>query len=322
MGYKRWFAEWVFIMLMFTIALPFQTIETMAVTKRNADVSIASKGNEMLGVWGTFEPVKKTKILKRINEIRMEACKKGYKDPATGKKLTLKDYVPITWSADLEWIADLRAAEATVKEDHDRPNGKAYFTVSHNEIQSEGENLAWNESGILEGIEQWYDEKKSWASQDKKEVTDHYENMISTDYVSIGIGSFQRKAGGRYGIAAEFGRIKSKDKSQAKLEGMFLQLMEVERPHTGPARLTGPTRIRVGESRRFHVYKSIAFPEIIAGTNETSAQCVVNMKWHSSNPKVAAVDAFGKVEAKKKGTAVIRAVVGKKMMKKTIQLVG
>ena len=49
--------------------------------------------------------------VKRINQIRYEACKQGVK--IDGRKLTLDDYVPIKWSAGLEKIARIRAAEAT-----------------------------------------------------------------------------------------------------------------------------------------------------------------------------------------------------------------
>ena len=45
--------------------------------------------------------------VKRINQIRYEACKQGVK--IDGRKLTLDDYVPIKWSAGLEKIARIRA---------------------------------------------------------------------------------------------------------------------------------------------------------------------------------------------------------------------
>ncbi len=48
--------------------------------------------------------------LKRINEIRKEACKQGVQDPRDpNRKLTMSDYVPVKWSSDLEYIARVRA---------------------------------------------------------------------------------------------------------------------------------------------------------------------------------------------------------------------
>lgn len=53
--------------------------------------------------------------LKRVNEIREEACREGVQDSRDPKrKLTMADYVPIKWSSDLEYIARIRAAKASV----------------------------------------------------------------------------------------------------------------------------------------------------------------------------------------------------------------
>ena len=49
--------------------------------------------------------------VKKINQLRYQACKQGIK--MNGKKLTPKDYVPIKWSAGLEKIARIRAAESS-----------------------------------------------------------------------------------------------------------------------------------------------------------------------------------------------------------------
>lgn len=91
---------------------------SQAASVRKADVTKASQGNELIGVTGTYENVAKSKILKRINEIRKEACDKKYINPATGKKLSPDDYVAIKWSSALEWIAQLRAAESTEDSDN------------------------------------------------------------------------------------------------------------------------------------------------------------------------------------------------------------
>ena len=59
----------------------------------------------------------------RINEIRLEACKEGVPNPSNpSKKLTRSDYVPIKWSAQLESVARVRAAEASIRIDHTRPS--------------------------------------------------------------------------------------------------------------------------------------------------------------------------------------------------------
>ncbi len=78
------------------------------------------------------------------------------------------------WSSNLEWIAQLRAAECTVYESHTRPNNQSCFSIRHRNEQSWAENLAWNYSGLMAGIEQWYGEKNDWVNQDTSKVTGHY----------------------------------------------------------------------------------------------------------------------------------------------------
>lgn len=181
------------------------TAPRLTVKARATSVRYASKWRTLVGVDGTYEKVAKKKILKRINEIRYEACKKHYPVPGDPKKkLSADDYVPIKWSSDLEWIAQIRAAEATVRQDHDRPNGRECFSVTHNGVMASAENLAWNYDGIMRGIEQWYEEKDDWAKQHKGSVTGHYESMIDPANVYMGISGFAPASGGWRGIAGEF----------------------------------------------------------------------------------------------------------------------
>lgn len=181
------------------------TSPRLTVKARGTSVAYASKWRTLVGIDGTYEWVAKKKILKRINEIRSEACKKGYPNPENPKKkLTANDYAPMKWSSDLEWIAQIRAAEATVRKDHDRPNGRTCFSVTHNGIMSSDECLAWNYSGIMKGIEQWYEEKDDWVKQNKKRETGHYESLITPENTYMGISGFAPASGGSRGIAGEF----------------------------------------------------------------------------------------------------------------------
>lgn len=178
----------------------------MTVKARKTNVENAAKGCMMLGIRGTYERIAKKKILARINEIRYEACKKGYPNPVKyKKKLTLDDYVPIRWSSDLEWIAQIRAAESTVRNSHTRPNGRDSVSVTHNGIVAWGGCLAWNSSGIMFGIEQWYAEKNDWVkqNQNKGKVVGHYTALISPHNTHVGISGFYQSPGD-YGVAAEF----------------------------------------------------------------------------------------------------------------------
>ena len=133
------------------------------------------------------------------------------------------DYVPLKWSSNLEWIAQLRAAECTVNEGHTRPNGKSCFSINYKHEQSWGENLAWNYSGLMRGIEQWYGEKNDWVNQNANAVTGHYTNLINPEYKFIGLASFVRGSGGWYGISAEFGYSTAGSQSQSNVKGKTVQ---------------------------------------------------------------------------------------------------
>ena len=78
------------------------------------DVTTAKTDRMFLGIKGSYITDMQN-ALNRINAIRKEACDEGIKDPRNeSRNLTSSDYVPIKWSSDLEYIARIRAAEASV----------------------------------------------------------------------------------------------------------------------------------------------------------------------------------------------------------------
>ena len=106
------------VLMAFVICLLF-SVSVQAKTTLPTDKTTAGEGCTLVGVEGEYITQAK-EALKRINEIRYEACKEGVQDPRnTSRNLTENDYVPIKWSSDLEYIARIRAAEATVDQ-----NGK------------------------------------------------------------------------------------------------------------------------------------------------------------------------------------------------------
>ena len=133
--------------------------------------------------------------LDRINEIRYEACSEGIENPSKpGKALTLSDYHPLVWSADLEQTARQRAAEAYVTLDHTRPNGLSCFTIDGS-VKSGSEVLAWNYSkSMVPGLNQFYEEKSNWVNKTGG-VTGHYTSMINPNFYSVGLGLFYSTEG-------------------------------------------------------------------------------------------------------------------------------
>ena len=81
------------------------------------DVSQGSSGNLLIGIQGTYID-QISEALDLINSYRLEACQNGYSNPDGSGSLTMSDYEPIQWSDGLEYIARIRAAEASQTEDH------------------------------------------------------------------------------------------------------------------------------------------------------------------------------------------------------------
>lgn len=307
------------LLLIFIMSVTQIPATVQAAAVRPADVKKAGRGNILIGVSGTFEKVDKSDILKRINDIRKEACTKGYNNPNTGRKLKPSDYVPLKWSSNLEWIAQLRAAECTVNEGHTRPNGKSCFSINYKHEQSWGENLAWNYSGLMRGIEQWYGEKNDWVNQNANAVTGHYTNLINPEYKFIGLASFVRGSGGWYGISAEFGYSTAGSQSQSNVKGKTVQTIEVAKNNAKQIKLNAPSSIKLKKSKQLTITCNVTFPGIMGGQNSTQGKITKNVTWKSSKPSVISVKSNGKITAKKPGKATITAKInGGKTLKKTI----
>lgn len=321
MGRRQTTTKILTFLLFLTLSLFQMSGTALAASTRPADVAKAGSGNILVGVSGSYEQVSKAKILKRINEIRKEACNKGYINPSTGKKLTSSDYVPIKWSSNLEWIAQLRAAECTVNESHARPNGLSCFSIRHGNEQSWAENLAWNYSGLMAGIEQWYSEKNDWVTQNQSAVTGHYTSLINPNYKYIGLGSFVRSTGGWHGVAGEFSSSNTGSVSQSKVKGSYVQTMEVGKKNVQKLSLSAPSSIKVKKTKTLSISCKVAYPGIMGGTNTTTAKILKGVTWSSSKPSVLSINSKGKITAKKAGRATITAKVkGMKTLKKTIKV--
>lgn len=305
--------------LLFALLTAWTPGPVPAASARRTDVGKAGEGNMLVNISGTFEYVGKAKILKRINQIRREACTKGYINPSTGEKLTSSDYVPIKWSANLEWIAQLRAAECTVNEDHTRPSGQSCFSISYNGEQSWAENLAWNYSGLMEGIEQWYSEKNDWVTQNAHAVTGHYTSLINPGYRFVGLGSFRRDTGGWYGVSGEFGYSTEGPQTKSKVKGKTVQIIEVKKSSVKKAKLNAPSSIKVKKKKELTVSRNIVYPGIMGGNNTSKEVITKGITWKSSKPSVLSVSKNGKITAKKAGKATITATIkGGARLKKTI----
>lgn len=289
------------------------------------DVTTAKTGRMFLGIKGSYITDMQN-ALNRINAIRKEACDEGIKDPRNeSRNLTSSDYVPIKWSSDLEYIARIRAAEASVCRQHIRLNGYDAFAIySPNGVRSWGEVLAWNTSRtFLQGIEQWYREKKDWVGNTGK-VTGHYTQMIDPDNIYVGLATFiNPNAGYSTTTAGEFTSQGSLDYSQGT-SGTVLD------ESAGPAIDNCIQTVEVKKDKitaSMSDFNSLAAPDSVqAEFNLTVYNCKMETlgatKWTSSDVKTAAVDNTGKVTGVHEGSADITAACGDLTATKTIQVTG
>ena len=280
------------------------------------DVTTARDGCVLVGVKGSYITDVQA-VLARVNEIRKEACEEGVPDPRNAKrKLTPSDYVPIRWSSDLEYIARIRAAEASLVIAHTRPNGTSCFTLkSPNGIQSYGEVLAWNYTQkFLPGIEQWYEEKADWINQNSSVVTGHYTQMIDPDNIYAGYATFinpdakyPTTTSGEYSSYADMDETSGPDISNCT------QTIEAELTNL-TAGMSDFADLKEENSVQADFYVQLS-------DSGCKLSFLDKAEWKSSNPSVASVDGNGQVKGLKKGTADITASKGSLTATRTVRVI-
>ena len=171
-------------------------------------------GNIIMYVDGYFSTDVTNYVVNKINTIRKYACDKGYPNPNDkSKKLTSKDYTAVKWSGDLESIARLRAAEATVVKAGERPNGDATceeHLFTQNGVKSYSEALAWTEvdkatKQLETGIAIWEKQKDEYLKGNYKYTqSGDYQTLINPNVKYVGMASFKNTKGKQvYSIALE-----------------------------------------------------------------------------------------------------------------------
>ncbi len=273
---------------------------------RTIEASDVAENNTIVGVRGSFAEPEVDKILTRLNQIRLEACQKGYPDPNNPqRKLTAADYSPISWSGDMEVIAQMRAVEATLLQSHTRPNGQQPFTVISNGMSSDSETLAWNYDGMMKGIEQWYGEKDDWVKQNTDEVTGHYTAIINPYAHRIGLGGFVPDDGGWQTVAGEFAFEPEMSSAQLGMYGRVLAQVEVYRGALGTAKIAGPKTMIVGTAQQYDAVMRLSYGNRNLSRNVRQVVKIDDAEWKSSEPDMLSVDNLGSAQARSKGSATL-----------------
>lgn len=270
---------------------------------RQTNTNTPAAGNSFVFVSGKFYKADVQKILALINHYRWEACVNGYPNPSNtgGARLTRNDYKPIKWSGDLEWIAQTRAAEASLQFSHTRPNGKSCFDCVYNGVRMNGEALASNWAlpygqGLENGIMQWYKEKYDWVNQTGG-ITGHYTAMISPSSRAVGIGCFYADEGSWVCVAGEFSYDTNLSQASKGVNGRYDQKMEVLNSSLSAPYITGNSTVYVG-SPTSYVLRRDAFNQTVK---------VVASKWSTTNTGIATISSTGKITPIKAGKVTVNA---------------
>ncbi len=271
----------------------------------------AQAGNSYImtvGVTGNYF-VGQEEALARLNEIRKEACREGVADPRNpNRKLTIADYVPLKWSDELEEMARMRAAEASLTLSHTRPNGESCFSLGVENEYLTGEILTWNYSeDLVEGINQFYREKKDWVNKTGL-ATGHYTMIIDPDSKYVGLGGFYSTKCGIF-PSTLCGRFAYDDKKNNKpydksTNARIVKVQIDKRKITGyslaPEKSQSNTMLQ-GTAGDYRVWLRINYDG-----NESSVIYLDKIIWSSSDETVLTVE-NGRVTAHNAGVATLTA---------------
>ena len=297
-------------LLAFALIVPANVAGAKTQTVLETNVTEASEGCTLVGVYGSYFAQAK-EALAKINEIRKEACEAGnIRDPRnSGRYLQPSDYVPLKWSSDLEYIARIRAAEAGIAfrfmdSGHDRLNEKGTFSIGSNGITSSSEDLAYYYvKDMIEGVLLWYSEKQYWVKQDFSEETRHYTSMINPKYTHVGFGGFYSEAAPYPATMA--GAKSDLDETMMEVPEDVMQKIEVSNDYIQETYLDGDDQI-------FTNGTTTVTPRVKLRRNNAirNVWSMEDVTYTSSDPAVATVTQDGQVTGITNGTVTITAKSG------------
>lgn len=307
----------IILSVFFTLSI-FATASNAAGTLKVLPTTVDTPraGCTFLGIEGKYI-TQIQEALDRINEIRKEACAEGVANPATNKPLTKSDYVPIQWSAGLEYIARIRAAEASLTMDHKRTNGEEIWFSSPNGTSSFAEVIAWNFGETMtDGIEQWYGEKYDWVNKTGR-VTGHYTSLINPQYRYVGLGTFCSRSTKYYNTTAGEFCFSDSDSSRGSSTGTIIQTLEVTNGNIS-YEINCPDKI--SNSDKVSVTATVSFTDYWGSPLTTKGLVLLDdaankIKWSSSNGNIIVSNGIITIKSCEKADITAELPNGKKITK-------
>lgn len=277
------------------------------------DTTVAGEGCILLGLEGEHCGVG---VEYYINQYREEACREGFPDPRDpSRKLTMDDYIPVSWSSDMEYIARIRSAETSVMTTaNSRPNGKEPLSLkSPNGLESFDEIQGWtnNEVNVSDNIcELWYQGKTDWVNQNGS-TYNAYAKMINPDNYYVGASDFKNLAADQQKndiwkkvVVAEFSRIPNLDEDESY--GVHcIQTIEIQKKLINYTFIgLSHHRIKPGRTMDATLKFKVGGNSLVYIPDVTDTGSVT---WESDHPEIAAVDENGMITSVAPGVTVIRA---------------
>lgn len=247
--------------------------------------------------------------LDRINAIRLEACREGVRNPANpSRNLTINDYRPLKWSATLEKVARQRAAEASLRRGHVRPDGRSCETADINNLTSSYELIAWSSSqNLVDNINLFYDEKNAWVYQ-TGEKSGHYAGLIDPNNTYVGLGGFYSPECCSYGgsmcarltYATDAGSTSYGQPTDTVMVSIRVLSSYLSTPKISESS-DNSDKLHLGSSKVYDMWSSTQIDEMSG-----RVFFIDSLSWSSSNTDVARVSG-GRVTTLSMGKATITA---------------
>jgi len=297
-------------------------------------------------VSGNFYDPGVSAVLARIKEIRQEAINNGYvkwaaandsKSPWTTSIEPQTEAPSSEWSSELEGIAQIRAAEMSIRYGHLRPNGTYVFSMSGaNGVQSSNEIIAWQSripktSGaeLMDAVNAWYSEiqyvvKQSDGSfkytndESKYQYIGHYQALVNPENHYVGMAAFTRAGFYDMSSVGEFCQLTSGLNSTPLSNGNKTISVEISTSNVAPTSVA-ISGAPAGNKLMLGGKATLQATAVVSGAASPVTSGVV---WTTSNAAAVTVDGAGNVVAAGAGSAVITATVGGKSASVTLSVVG
>ena len=254
-------------------------------------------GLRVVGIKGSFATPEKQAIVDRVNEIRKEAYNEGLVDR----------YVPVKWSNSLEQASLRRAAESSLAASpHTRMTGEELYAGEYSDNFSHlAGNLAWNDRGLMKGIEQWYKEKQNLKTGVGE--TGHYEHMIDPQWTTVAVSAFVKsKESERHVQYYQNSQLfaENADDSESLVGSYGDSVLYTIARQDSVAEISLPQNVTI--KPQSHDTLSL-LARYIGNTTHSLAKVIIptNRDWSSSDTSVATIDRDGNITAHKSGTTTI-----------------